>query len=359
VSLEMSRQRVSGFGSFSNYRLSLLWRPSQRLTFDASISRNTSAPPVATLDEPPVETPGIRYFDPLRNETVDVTVVTGGTPTLLRQTDETRRIGVNFNPVRSLPLRLTSEYSEFRQRNGVSEFPSPSSIIIQVFPERFSRDVSGRLIAVDARPVAFPERSERQLRTGFLLDLPLGRGDGGLASIADDDEAASGRGLDQRPRLRPRLQISAAHTWLMSSELVARPGLAPINLLSREAVGFGGLGQPAHRFDATVAYAERGLGARLSFQSRGPSFIEAGGTTPNTLRFAPLRTFSLSAWMRGERLAPGSHFMRGVRINFSILNITGARERVMDRVGLTPLSYQPGYRDPVGRSVEISLRKTF
>ena len=360
ASLEASRQRVSDFGSFSNYRVALLWRLTPRLTFNGSIGRSTTAPGVAALDEPVIETPGIRYFDPLRGETVDVTLITGGTRTLLRQTDETRRIAASFTPFPSLALRLTSEYSEFRQLNATSAFPSPSSIIIQTFPERFSRDAGGRLVAVDARPVSFARRSERQLRTGFLLDLPLGRrGGGGMASVADDDEDAPGRNGDARSSVRPRLQLSAAHSWLLSSELVARAGQAPIDLLSPEAVGFGGLGQPRHRFDATIAYAERGLGVRLSLQSRGASFIEASGTTANTLRFEPLTTFSLRAWVRGERLAPRSHAMRGVRINLALLNVTGVRERVQDRFGVTPLSYQPGYRDPIGRSFEISIRKTF
>jgi hypothetical protein len=251
------------------------------------------------------------------------------------------------------------EYSEFRQLHATSEFPSPSSIIIQTFPDRFSRDVSGRLVAVDARAVSFPSRSERQLRTGFLLDLPLGRRSGGMASVADDDESAAERGADSRPYVRPRLQISAAHTWLISSKLVARAGQPPIDLLSQDAVGFGGLGQPRHRFDASITYAERGLGARLSLQSRGASFIEASGGTPNVLRVEPLAIFSLNAWIRGERLAPRSTLLRGVRVNIALLNVTAAREGVTDRSGLTPLSYQAGYRDPVGRSFEISVRKTF
>jgi hypothetical protein len=180
-----------------------------------------------------------------------------------------------------------------------------------------------------------------------------------VAAIAEEDENAADRSGDTRSRIRPRLQISAAHTWLMASELVARAGQPPIDLLSREAVGFGGLGQPRHRIDLSIAYAERGLGARLSLQSRGTSFIEASGSTANTLRFQPLTTFSLHAWVRGERLAPGSPVMRGVRLNLSVLNITGVRERVQDRFGITPLSYQAAYRDPVGRRVEFSIRKTF
>jgi hypothetical protein len=38
-------------------------------------------------------------------------------------------------------------------------------------------------------------------------------------------------------------------------------------------------------------------------------------------------------------------------------NLLGARETVRDATGLTPISYQPGYLDPLGRSVRISFRK--
>jgi hypothetical protein len=141
--------------------------------------------------------------------------------------------------------------------------------------------------------------------------------------------------------------------------LVIAPGQRPIDLLSRQAVGFGGLGQPRHRFDASLGYAERGLGARLTVQSRGPSFIESSGATANLLRFEPLNRFDLRAWIQGERLAPKSKLMKGTRITLALTNLTNVRERVVDRFGVTPLSYQPGYRDPIGRSIELELRKKF
>lgn len=211
---------------------------------------------------------------------------------------------------------------------------------------------------VDARPVTFPSRVERQLRTGFLLDLPLGAGVVG-ATVGDDEDADAGTPRTVGSRSRRRLQISAAHTWLIASSLVARPGGAPINLLSRAAIGFGALGQARHRFDASITYAERGLGARLSLQSRGASFIEAGGAADNVLRFTPLATLGMRAWVQGERIAPRSHWLRGARISLVALNIADARDRAEDRFGATPLSYQARYRDPVDRSIELEFRKKF
>jgi len=303
----------------------------------------------------------VRIFDPVRGETVDVTRITGGTFELGRQRDETRRVAANLKPFRSLALRITAEYFDASNRNLISELPPPSLAVIQAFPERFIRDPGGRLIAVDARPVSLASRTEKQVRTGLNLTLPLGKGGDARAALADDDEEG-GEAVRARPArsgLRPRLQVNLLHSWLIASELVIRPGQAPIDLLSASAVGFGGLGRPRHRIDFSLGYAERGLGLRASAQSRGASFLEASGSTANVLRFEPLTSFSLRAWIQGERLAPGSGLLKGSRFTLSVLNLTDVRERVVDRFGVTPLAYQQAYRDPIGRSVEIELRKKF
>ena len=93
--------------------------------------------------------------------------------------------------------------------------------------------------------------------------------------------------------------------------------------------------------------------------SRGASFIEASGAADNVLRFTPLTTLGMRAWVQGERIAPRSSWLRGARVSLVALNIAGARDRVEDRLGATPLSYQAHYRDPTGRSIELEFRKKF
>jgi iron complex outermembrane receptor protein len=48
-----------------------------------------------------------------------------------------------------------------------------------------------------------------------------------------------------------------------------------------------------------------------------------------------------------------------MRMSLSVLNATNDRQEVRDSFGGTPLQYQPGYRDPIGRTVELELRKVF
>jgi hypothetical protein len=361
ASAELARQHASDFGSFDNRTLTLLWRPFGPLLLTGSISRSDSPPPIASQDEPPIETPGVRTFDPLRGETVDVTLITGGIGGLRAQSDDTMRISAKLRPSRKLGLQLTGDYSETSYRNQVSELPTTSLAILEAFPDRFVRDANGRLIVVDARPVQFASRDRRQLRTGVMLTLPLGNSKGGSAGAAEgaDGDDDGGEARPARFGIRPRLQITAAHTWLLDSELTIREGGPAIDLLSREAIGFGGLGQPRHRFDLALGYAGRGLGVRATTQHRSESFIDAGGPTANVFRFRPLTTFALRAWVQGERLDPGGSWLKGARLSLSVTNLTDVREKVADRFGVTPLSYQPAYRDPIGRTVEIELRKKF
>ena len=48
-----------------------------------------------------------------------------------------------------------------------------------------------------------------------------------------------------------------------------------------------------------------------------------------------------------------------MRVSLAIDNLFDARQQVRDRLGATPFSYQPGYLDPLGRSVRLSVRKLF
>ena len=80
---------------------------------------------------------------------------------------------------------------------------------------------------------------------------------------------------------------------------------------------------------------------------------------PDTLRFAPIFTAGLRAYANLGPLVPELPWLKGSRITLSVNNIGNHRQRVRDGAGLTPLRYQPGYRDPIGRIFEIEFRKVF
>ena len=52
-------------------------------------------------------------------------------------------------------------------------------------------------------------------------------------------------------------------------------------------------------------------------------------------------------------------WLKGVRVSLSVANIFDQRITVHDALGATPISFQPGYLDPLGRTWRIELRKLF
>ena len=52
-------------------------------------------------------------------------------------------------------------------------------------------------------------------------------------------------------------------------------------------------------------------------------------------------------------------WLAGTRVTFSVSNLLDAHQRVRDANGATPVTYQPAYLDPVGRTVRLNVRKLF
>jgi hypothetical protein len=48
-----------------------------------------------------------------------------------------------------------------------------------------------------------------------------------------------------------------------------------------------------------------------------------------------------------------------LRLSIDVLNVTNDRQTVRNSAGTTPLQYQPGYRDALGRTIEFEVRKVF
>ena len=391
ATVRFTTTRVTGLGSFGNQTYSLAWRPADWLRLLGSITSGRTPPSVELLSDPILETTGVRYFDPLFDQTVDVTQISGGNPDLGPSRAANRRLSATVKPLRKVPLQLTLDYSEFRNRDLVTALPAASDLILLAFPERFVRDpVTGVLTGVDVRPVQFAREDRKEFRYGLNLNLPLGGGEAADGGLEDEPERSRpmdnldrrGEGPDAGPGERgwsarggrggrggfgrrgggrgPRLQFNLTHSIALESEVLIREGLDPIDLLSRGAIGLGGATRPRHQLDFSLGFAERGRGIRLTGQHKSESFLRlTGGGDGQVLRFAPLTTVNLRAFTELGRYAPGADWLKGARLSLSLANLFDRRQKVRDEGGDTPLAYQPAYRDPIGRTVEIELRKTF
>lgn len=340
VGADLRRGRVSGLGAISIDTLTMRWEPASWLRIVGTLSASRTPPGLDLLAAPSISTPGVRYFDPSRAETVDVVAITGGNPALGKLRSDSRQLSLRIKPFASLDLVLNGEYLATERRNVVAALPPAGSAVLAAFPDRFTRDSGGRLIGVDNRPVNLDRQSEDQLRYGVDLSVPLRAG------------TAGSRGA--------RLQLTAFHTVLLNSELVIRDGSAPIDLLSRRSAGLGGAARPRHQFEIALGYSERGLGFRLTADRRSASYLDlSSGASIDVLTFKPLTTLGLRAFAEGSRLLPNAKWMKGARVSLTMVNLTNDRETVRNGAGQTPLSYQPGYRDPLGRTIEIEFRKAF
>lgn len=83
---------------------------------------------------------------------------------------------------------------------------------------------------------------------------------------------------------------------------------------------------------------------------------------PQTLHFGDIGTvnFRLFADLSQRLDLIKKHpWMRGMRVVLDVQNLFNERQRVTDDTGATPISYQPGYLDPTGRTIRFTIRKLF
>jgi hypothetical protein len=138
-----------------------------------------------------------------------------------------------------------------------------------------------------------------------------------------------------------------------------------LDLLNGSAVGNRG-GRPRHQLEFQAAAYRRGLGARVTANWQSGTRVNglpagAGGTAGD-LSFSDFSTVNLNLFANlGDRFrGPNApKWLRGTRVSLGINNLFNSRPDVRDEAGLTPISYQPAYLDPIGRSVNFSLRKVF
>ena len=145
----------------------------------------------------------------------------------------------------------------------------------------------------------------------------------------------------------------------MRNEIVYRPGLPSVDLLRGGAVGFG-VTQPRHFVNGSVALNGPGYGVRLNGAYRSGSTLQSGSlAAPEALRFAPIFTAGLRTFVELEPLFPATSWLKQTRVSLGVNNLANRRQRVTDASGAVPLRFQPAYRDAVGRTFEIELRKVF
>ena len=419
VNLNAAAQHYSDFGTLSTLGYGLRWEPVKAVQVLASANQDRAAPTGAQINDPLIATPNISIFDYATGQSVFVTQISGGSATLRESVRDQFRLSARVKPFEKPNLTLTATYLNSRTTNPIAAFPTPTPALEAAFPQRFLRDENGSLLQIDARPINFLRSQSEQLRWGVDLSIPIKsrvqklveawRASGGKAEdrppelqalFGNRPQRAPGADGADRPRGergergagpeggRPpgprgggfgggfgggrgggqgggRISFSLYHSWHLTERIDIAPGVPQLDLLNGDATGSAG-GQPRHEIDARIGYTNNGIGARLGIDWESGTHVDGAlsGTTAGSsrLNFGSLATANLRLFANlGQMpmLVKDMPFLRGARVSVGIDNIFNQRREVTDATGMTPLRYQPGYLDPLGRTVSISIRKLF
>lgn len=216
ANLNLGLEQVSDFGALETFGYGLNWRPTPDVRVLAAFSRTGQAPTMSQLGDPVTVTPGVRVFDLTRGETAEVARTTGGLASLEAGRREVLKLGVTYKPFDAVNLNLQANFVSSRTYDAIVAFPSASTQVEQAFPERFNRDASGALVAVDARPVNFALQARDELRWGLTYSRQVG-------SAPTEDERAEMRRRFQEARERRTAQAEPGAGTPASTDGAAAP----------------------------------------------------------------------------------------------------------------------------------------
>ncbi len=375
INLNGGYKKLSDFGAITAYGYGLNWSPLSGVTLLASVAVDQAAPSSTQLGDPVLVTPNALVFDYVRGETASVALTTGGNPLLRAEERRDMKFGLTYEPKWLDGLTLTANYFRNRSTDPLAGFPALTAAVQAAFPDRFTRDGAGKLVAVDQRSVNFLAARSQQLRWGLSFQKSFGqtsaRGDGlgrpvgmggpprsGASSGSRPGGGGFGRGFGPFGGNGGRWSISAYHTIKFVDEVDIAPGVPTLDLLGGDATGQSG-GTPRQSFEVEGGWFNKGIGVRMNGAHQTATSVNAGGSR---LHFSDLTTLNLRLFVNFDQrksIVQAMPLLKGARLAIRIDNVFNDIQDVRDAGGLVPLRYQPGYIDPVGRTIEISLRKIF
>lgn len=398
ANVNLGYEDLSDLGGLTTVGGGLNWSPFKPISFVASYTEEEGAPSTNQINDPVVVTPNVSVFDFTTGQTVIISRTDGGNAALRNDNRQVQKLGVNYKPFEKVELTFNATYTRAQTKNMIASFPSITPDLEAAFPDRFTRDATGRLLSIDARPVNFASAESENIRWGFNLFKPVGQptpgaaggpgggpgggragggpggggpgGGGGMMRFGGPGGGPGGGGPGGpgggAPSFRVQpgqgiLQLSVYHTWRLTDEITVRKGLPVLDQLDGSAIGARG-GQARHEVQVNGSYFKNGLGARFNAAWKASTWVNGGATGGQTLYFSDLAVvgvnvfanFSVPARKKAVERFP---ILKGAQVSLNFDNLLDAKQTVRDQNGATPQAYQRDYLDPLGRTVRFSFRK--
>jgi len=387
ISLNLSAglDRLSDFGTLSNWSGGVTWNVTPKLGLQASYVYNEAAPSLSNLGAASVTTQNVSVYDFTTGKTVLAAITTGGNSALVRERRNDIKLGANWTlPGFKDSASLVVEYFNNRSNNVTSAFPTTLTPGLEAaFLGRVTRDPATHLItAIDRRAVTLAEQRDEHIRWGLNIMGTLGKelkgapggmfggmpggprraGAGGPPPGGGAGGPPPGGGAGGPPaRYEGRWNLTLYHTVnFVNRVLVAQNGPV-LDLLGGDALSGGGTARHALELDAGGFY--KGIGLRLNGNWTAPTHVTTTGTAAaNDLRFGALLKVNARLFVDFGIMASAGKLpdvFKGTRFSIYANNVFDQVQKVTDASGATPLSYQAAYLDPNGRVLGVELRKTF
>lgn len=361
LNLNGGYRNLTDFGGLASFGYGLTWSPVEGLSLTASFAGEEAAPSLFQLNDPVIVSPAVTVFDFVRGETALVTQISGGNPLIRAEKQRDLKMGISYDLPKVKGLTLSANYYRNRSTNPIVAFPAITAAIQAAFPGRITRGADGRLSMIDLRPINFQSDRSEELRLG----LSFAKSSGGAPGPGGGPPrgAGGGRGGGGFAMLGggggKRVSVSLFHTVKLVDSIFIAPGVAALDLLRGDAVGSFG-GTPRHKTELEGGYFANGFGVRIT------GSFDTGSTVRSelapTLKFGDLATLNLRVFINFDQQKEAIKklpILKRTRLVLRINNLTGAIRNVRDSNGVVPNRYQEGYLDPLGRVVELSIRKQF
>ena len=383
VNFNLGYEDLSDLGGLTTLGGGLNWSPIKKISFIASYTDEEGAPSTNQINDPVLVTPNVSVFDFTTGQTVIITRTDGGNPNLRNDNRQVQKLGVNYKPLDKVELTFNATYTRAETKNMIAAFPAITPDLEAAFPERFTRDAAGRLLAIDARPVNFASAESENIRWGFNLFKPVGQptagamggpgagrpGGGGAMRLGGPPRGGpggpgGGPGGPPMGMMRPgqgMFQLSVYHTWRLTDEITIRKGLPVLDQLNGSAINSRS-GQARHEVQVQGGYFKDGLGVRFNGTWKDSTWVNGGATGGQTLYFSDLATVGVNFFANfnapaRKKAVDKFPILKGAQLSLNFDNLFDAKQTVRDQNGVTPQAYQRDYLDPLGRTVRIGFRK--
>jgi len=405
LNLNVEAHSLSDFGGLVDIGTGLTWKPTSTWTLSATYIGTEVAPTLANLAAPETSTPNVSVYDFVLGQTVLATVTSGGNPTLLRENQHDLKFASNW----TLPFgggndTLVVEYFRNHSDDPASTFPLVTTAVESAFGSRIVRsaDVNnepGPIVSIDETPVTLAMTRSSRIRTTLNLAGNFGKpdpamaqrrgfgrggghgfgggsggpgGSGGAGGFGHGGGSGGGHGGGSGggggggggpppSDGRGRWNLSLSYSYEIYNTAQLTPGGSVLDQLRGDALTGTGVARHTANLDAGGAY--RGFGVRLAATYAAPTHISSSGQPGDLpLDFGSLATVNLRFFAdlgRMPSVVKTYPFLKGTRLSLAVNNLFDGIQNVVDTTGATPLRYQAGYVDPVGRLIKLELRKQF